>query len=502
MTTDPAKRIAELLQNGAHHEAFLLLDALAESCPDDCETLALLSWAFRLKGDNRRAADSASEAVEKHPRDVRGWIALAQARLEAGDLAGTGKAAKTAVELGPSIPHGKLLLAAVSEINGDAEAARRLLESPPEMNEHLPEYREIVRKASIKQFITLFEDGQYNKAFRLAQRLLESDGGSELLDVLRGPLTPPGGLKVGSSEPQTRTFYRKHYASFKRCRIQKRFSAFRLYYEYYLASYSALRVPRPWIDRITSLPVKGSGWMRYDMLQDDMLAGLDIIPKLRAIVDAWPKDCLMRCFLAEMLVAAGKSAEGFEEFERARAFNPQSPHKDMVNSWEAEMLLLLGRYREALALSRFRNPNDKLCLCWMGAAKIQLGDVEAGIALLSEHLAHANWLDKEAAVWRGEACRLLGRYDEALRDFDAVLSADPKYFWAHFNRALVHGKQGRPKKMQKDFLRIPASIRKYVARAAGSADMEDILELGLVLAKGNRRADPHLLNISMPGVRP
>jgi tetratricopeptide (TPR) repeat protein len=179
-----------------------------------------------------------------------------------------------------------------------------------------------------------------------------------------------------------------------------------------------------------------------------------------------------------------------------------------VLTWSGEILLWLGRYREAL--SRFdeavRLGGRTFVFGWRGAARLKLGDARGAL----EDLDRARELDSkdfEAMVWRGEAYRVLGRHAEALRELDAAVARSPGSCWGYFNRGLVRAALGDEAGLAADLAMVPKDIILFLRRRLGlrqdrplrPKDMRRILAAGLDLGRGIRRTESYLGRLWMRG---
>lgn len=152
---------------------------------------------------------------------------------------------------------------------------------------------------------------------------------------------------------------------------------------------------------------------------------------LRAALRARPADPRTRGFLAETLLCRGRGEDAVKEMTRALA-EAAPGEASATRVWRGELLLWLGRYREALAdLEPCRAEGPAWGLCWLGAAELLLGRPRDAERTLDKLLADYP-LDREARVWRAEARLALGRPREALDDLGHAQG-----LWAHVDRALA-----------------------------------------------------------------
>ncbi len=243
------------------------------------------------------------------------------------------------------------------------------------------------------------------------------------------------------------------------------------------------------------------GWMRYDR------AGLylirlwsydDAIREYRATLAAAPRFWKAQASLAESVLCKGDEKAAFDTFDACIASLPESgSNRDLTlaSVWRGELHLWMGRYEQGLR--DLEGPADRgiqLALGWRGAARLLLGQHDGAQQDLDKAIARAP-SDGEALVWRGELWSRLGRWREAIADFDRAepFTGDP--FWALTGRALAKGHAGDKAAMQADFARLPARIIGVFQRKLGipepvtSEAIISILEELQRAARGLRRPE-------------
>lgn len=246
-------------------------------------------------------------------------------------------------------------------------------------------------------------------------------------------------------------------------------------------------------ERLADYPAKRYGWMWFKA----GLTALSAADFPRAA--AWfkrslagrPAEWRAHCFLAESFLCRGDDEAAFAAMDRALKSVPEQ-ERGQVLAWRGAFELWLGRYERALVLlDEAESLGAQCAFCWKGAALLKLGRPIAAIAELDRGLA-AYPLDFEAYVWRGEAKRELGLYQEALADLNERASevpsrTTPVWMWARFNRALVRKALGDTAGMIADFDAIPAFVIEHLRKVTGLDKREELLEAGLKLSRGFRR---------------
>lgn len=188
-----------------------------------------------------------------------------------------------------------------------------------------------------------------------------------------------------------------------------------------------------------------AGWMRFLLGKLLLHVRRDYARAERefaaAAQDA-PGLMMARAYVAETLLCRGRTARALSIL-RSLADSFEGRIGADARAWRGEVLLWLGRYREAVReLDRAAAAGARFARGWRGAALSKLGRLEEALADLDAALAeHPD--DQEMLTWRGETLRRLGRRKESLRDLDAALRMPLGSPWAAANRALLLG-EGDP----------------------------------------------------------
>ena len=204
----------------------------------------------------------------------------------------------------------------------------------------------------------------------------------------------------------------------------------------------------------------------------------------------------LRCRMAEGLLARGDRGRGLAEFARA-ARSSEASARPAIQAWHGEALLWLGRYRAALGqLDAAVAAGARYARAWRGAVYVKLGRRDALAELDEAQRLDAG--DPEIPLWKGEACRVAGRFAGALEELGRAIRSG--FHWGLYNRALVWHDLGRMDAMGEDFASIPRKETDFLRGELGLprrreltvAQMRAILEAGLSRAKGVRRSEAFL----------
>ncbi|MBI5622569.1 MAG: tetratricopeptide repeat protein [Elusimicrobia bacterium] len=234
----------------------------------------------------------------------------------------------------------------------------------------------------------------------------------------------------------------------------------------------------------------------------------------RVVLSASPDHWWVRCRMAEAYLAKGLLKDGLAELQRAEDGARGSARGETL-TWHGEVLLWLGRYREAFAkLDEAVRLGDRTFVYgWRGGASLKLGDRSAALADFTRAIEH-DPKDVEAYVWRGEVLRLMGRHREALADLDRFVKESSNCLWGLFNRGLLKDSLGDGQGMLED-LRSAVRIKELepLVRHIGAklktdcgpvlagnlspAQARRFMKAGLDLAKGVRRWEPYVQAIWM-----
>ena len=246
-------------------------------------------------------------------------------------------------------------------------------------------------------------------------------------------------------------------------------------------------------------------WMRFSLIPYFFRYDLRyMLKELSGIVDCIPHDYLVRCRNGEALLSAGRTVEGFKQFETAIAMNDSA--RGDIEAWKGEMLLMTGEYKKAFESLEIAVRLKAACaLCWRSVAYFKMGHIQESLNDFGQ-VVEKFPEDIEARVWKAEILRTLGRFNESLEDLNFIIKNRSDYNFALFNRALVYYELGDYRNMRKDFVKIDSkligiiSIRLRIKKTKkiNSSQIYKILRMGLKMAKGNRRAEKYLLQIQFP----
>lgn len=415
----------------------------------------------------RRARSDDPESGRVRADLLTALTTRAQVLLSGGNRARAAKVVRRVLRLDPGNARIRLVHGQSLYISGRVEAGRALLRSG-------------LRRAGgaltpAERFKTLMKLGRYREALRAAEKIL--DAGASL-DDLRAFWDP--------WEWDERRSLKDHRAELKRLRAAVG-SAPGPWLHYYSGS---LKGPAALahFDELARFPPRRYGWMYFRaglmaLAASDFRRAADWFE--RALLHK-PADWRARCFLAEARLCLGDTERALTEMDRALK-EASEKEAGQVLAWRGAFDLWLGRYDQALErLERAAAMSAQCAFCWKGAALLKLG--RPGEALEALDLTLERYpLDLEALIWRGETKRVLGRHREALEDLARVPKALD--LWARFNAALSKRALGDEAGMLEEFERIPAGIREHLRAKTGESDPAAILEAGLELSRGFRRAE-------------
>lgn len=445
---DLRKRLIEIMRSQAN-------DRLAKGDLDGAER-TLRRARFDDPGSARVRADLLTALITR-----------AQVLLSGGNRARAASVVRRVLRLDPGNARIRLVHGQSLYISGRVEAGRALLRSG-------------LRRAGdaltpAERFKALIKLGRYREALRTAERILDA---GPSLDDLRAFWDP--------WEWDERRSLRDHKAELKRLRaaVGPEAGPWLHYYSGSLKGPAALEH----FDELERYPPRRYGWM-YFRAGLMALAASDFrraVEWLERALRHKPADWRARCFLAEARLCLGETDRAFAEMDRALKEAGEN-EAGQVLAWRGAFDLWLGRYEEALErLEAAAALSAQCAFCWKGAALLKLGRPLEALDVLDMTLERYP-LDLEARIWRGEVKRVLGRHREALEDLARVPKAVD--LWARFNAALAKRALGDQAGMLAEFERIPASIRDYIARKTASNEPAAILEAGLELSRGFRRAE-------------
>ena len=282
-------------------------------------------------------------------------------------------------------------------------------------------------------------------------------------------------------------------ASLKKARLDPRHSFISSFYGVYLANDSG--------GLLEFVASSGDEFGKYAWM--GFVAGLRLLERCsyekaaeyfsRSIKVCGPEP-VAQCRLAEALLCSGSEKKAFALFAAARSASP-----DEVSAWKGEMLLILGRYAEAL---RALSCPGSMAPTWRCAAKLRLGRQEEALKELGG-LVKNRITDREAALWHAYALLLAGEFEKADSAISSLLDAAPDYFWAHFVAAALRsgGEKGRALKHLKSAAALWPDVYKHLEKSLDKMTSPDTTRefalSALALAGGNLRNDYYLQGLSL-----
>jgi tetratricopeptide (TPR) repeat protein len=354
-------------------------------------------------------------------------------------------------------------------------------------------------------FSALMCAGRYREAFRLGEAVLDRFG---RLDS-PGQLMWPWWRRIRRAVAEDR-FIEEELGRIREAAKSGDFRHWFAYYRAILMSDGSRHQGRAMLEyrRIRTLDGERYSWM----LQSFVLVKLGVLDYAgaieisRDILRRCPAHWWVRCRMAEAYMAAGDTAQGLREFEKAeRTCGPGL--RGEVLTWHGEVLLWLGDYARALEKLDAAVALGALTFVfgWRGAVRLKLGDHDGALADLDRAVA-LDPKDFEARGWRAEAYRIRGRGAEALRDIDYLVAHGPRNYWTHFNRALLRDALGDGKGMAEDLAEAPAEMLALVKRKLGlprggkrltRGEMRSVLTSLLDWSNGIRRWERYVQPIWM-----
>ncbi len=541
-----------LYQAGNIEKAVLFYKKAVESDPIFIQGWINLSEAYQKQGLISKAETSVKHAIELNPRISHTYLILGKIFTKRGRLKEAAEVLETSIELSPNFIEAYYTLIEVLMKLKDVKKALQVIDNclklepcdthpmPDARNtktlsaeDHSPHnagpLRDKIRKknelaekhhdlglyyrtmgeekkmkASFFKFCEISGDkdrdarhfraycalGRYNDAFEAAEKIMSSD--SVAIDELCDPF-------VGSLSEK---FIKEQLVLIKKLKTPPGLKIWKIFYRTSFDHAMSLEELKTRSARFTGK----YAWMKYNLAIRELFCGnyagslscLKLIGKIR------PKDWLLGCTMAEVLLCIGKKREAFQLFDRV--YRSESAKRSSVKAWKGECYLFDGQYAKAInELNAAVNRANDIAYAWRGAAYFKSGMYKKALNDLHKAVKLAPY-DLEARTWRGEVYRVLGDFKLALKDLNFVIEKNPDHFWAYFNRALIRYRTGNYRGMANDFDKIDADFINVIKKRSGiklsdkpaPEDIFVILQKGLELAKGNRRHERYMLKIAFP----
>lgn len=346
-----------------------------------------------------------------------------------------------------------LLLGELWEKRGDFDRARaayqrsQCLVADPSLRSVL---QQVLERLELHRMRRHLRKGEFEPAFRIAERLLDSNIRTETLEGLIYPMDGDGRILPASvmydlldklrERPEPPDL--RHWYVLLRMGLLDRLKRGE---EAFLAGEALVRLPRRY------------GWMRFHRAGVLMRVRLDYRGaerEYRAVLESAPGFWKAKACIAEAALCLGDRARAFRILDEVVS---GAVMEDLASAlaWRGEMRLWCGQYQEAIRdLERAIERQSWLAQCWRGAAFLQLGDMAKALEDLNAYLRKIPD-DREALTWRGEARRREGQWDAALEDLETAIRLGDNPFWALVNRALVRAALGDTAGMWSDFFALP-----------------------------------------------
>lgn len=507
--------VAKALEAGACRDALAALKAASPSAPA-WEALLWLGRIEEKRGRFPQAEEAFRRAAEKDAKaepelrrffQEEAFLARRKARLEGLLARGRGPAAARELAASLSAPGKEDEASLIAQLLLLVEAGLY----PPALERALlgrlarakPEDK--LAREWPQVFSALMCAARYEAAFRLGEAVLDAFGRIEA----------PGQLMWPWWRTIRRAVAEDRFIDAELERIRKASAAGRhphwfAYYRAILLSDASRGQEKAVLeyDALRDLDPARYSWM----LQSFVLVKLGVpdyagaIAISRRILDRSPGHWWVRCRMAEAYLASGDVAQGLRELDEAER-TCETAQLGEVLTWHGEALLWLGEYARSLEKldAAVALGAKTFVFGWRGAARLKSGDAAGALEDLDRAVAH-DPKDFEAAVWRVEALRALGRRAEARAEADRVILQGPRNYWAHIGRALLRDELGDAEGMAGDFSLIPPDMLAFLTRKLGleprpgapsRARMRRILSAALDWAGGIRRWEKYVQPIWM-----
>ncbi|MCB9662579.1 MAG: hypothetical protein H6732_00550 [Alphaproteobacteria bacterium] len=189
---------------------------------------------------------------------------------------------------------------------------------------------------------------------------------------------------------------------------------------------------------------------------------------------------LLRCRPVPEVIAA---------YEALQARFPDDP---TTRTYRGEVLLWLGRYAEAAeALQGALDLHHATVWAWigLGASQLLAGDPARAVETFREGVHAVNHHGPTIHVYRGEARRLLGEHDKAVRNLDLALRTKPARLSAWVVRAFLAHDAGDPEPaavVAGHIARVMPSLHADARETAATHTPLALLQAAHALMRGNR----------------
>jgi len=219
---------------------------------------------------------------------------------------------------------------------------------------------------------------------------------------------------------------------------------------------------------------------------------------LASAASSRPGDWIAQYRGAETLFCAGEAARAWRAAERGDAMARAAGRFPEALAWKAAMRLWSGDASASLALARRARRGGALYATGVGgAALVLLGRCEEAGPLFDERIA-SNYHVSETRIWKSEALRRRGRFDEAAAEAARSREGggDPN-FYSWVAEGLARAEGGDERGAAACLEKVPARVRRRVSRLTGARTPRRIFEEILRLSRGVRRSQ-HELALWLP----
>jgi tetratricopeptide (TPR) repeat protein len=187
-----------------------------------------------------------------------------------------------------------------------------------------------------------------------------------------------------------------------------------------------------------------------------------------------------RMGLAQLAMRNDEPFKALHHLERATALDPEYP----------DAFVELGRYygfmgEPSLARATFErwtqaHPEDADMLINAGLTAFDAADYEGAMAFFERALGVAQEGQQKsgARTFRANSLDMLGRYPDAIDEYERVIKYSPEWWEAHANLGICHARNGHPEEAEKAF-------RRGLRECPGSPEIRDELAAHLLTENRN-----------------